>query len=215
MAISPDERHLYVMARDASLGYRTGYVNEAVAAFARDAASGELEFIEALKKGTTGLDGARGVAVSADGARVYVASRDDDSLAVFGRNLATGLLGFLEREMDGIGTTEVVDGLDGADVVEVSPDGADVYAAGAALPDTHPNTDDHAEPDPHAHDHFATDRHCDSDWPDRDSHLAACRHPHTVALPDRKPNLHTGLSRPNKHAGCARRRERGWSSRRR
>src|SRR5439155_1002922 len=76
-----------------------------------------------------GLDGAEGIAISPDGAHVYVAGRNDDSLAVFSRDAATGALTYVEIQRDGY--AGVVQGLLGAKAVAVSPDGAHVYAAGS------------------------------------------------------------------------------------
>ncbi len=69
--------------------------------------------------GVDGLDEARLVTVSPDGAHVYVAGAGDDAVAVFSRDIATGALGFVGS----------VDGLAGARSVSVSPNGAHVYVA--------------------------------------------------------------------------------------
>jgi 6-phosphogluconolactonase (cycloisomerase 2 family) len=74
-----------------------------------------------------GLDGARGVAVSPDGAHVYVTGRIDDAVATFARDPATGALSFVELDKDGMGG---VDGLDDASLAAASPDGAHLYVAG-------------------------------------------------------------------------------------
>jgi 6-phosphogluconolactonase (cycloisomerase 2 family) len=92
-----------------------------------------LVFIETIYDGdggvVVGLDGANSVAVSPDGKHVYVASSIANSVVVFSRDAASGVLSFVEAETDDSG---VVDGLQGARSVAVSPDGNHVYVAGFA-----------------------------------------------------------------------------------
>src|SRR5262245_3928000 len=117
LAISPDGRHLYVGGAD----------NDTLAIFARDAATGTLQFIESLQDGVGGIDGLdfpSDLQVSPCGARVYVTGFSDNSLAVFDRDPATGTLTVLEIVRDGIGGAQ---GLVGANTVVLSPDGASVY----------------------------------------------------------------------------------------
>ena len=119
VAVSPDDRHVYVASE----------VDDALTAFSRSSATGELTFVEFEKDevdSVDGLDRASGVAVSADGKHLYVASDQDDSLAVFSRDPTSGAMSFVEFEDDGAGG---VDGLDGARNAAVSPDGGSVYAA--------------------------------------------------------------------------------------
>jgi uncharacterized repeat protein (TIGR01451 family) len=99
MAFSPDQRHLYVAAGAPG----------AVVVFRRDSLAGspqfgELTFVEARLNGSdqpadlvtpvSGLAGASDVRVSADGAHVYVVSRDDSAIAIFQREASTGTLAF-------------------------------------------------------------------------------------------------------------------------
>lgn len=122
VALSPDGRHLYVAAS----------VSSALNVFARDPASGLLSFVEAQIDGVGGVAGMRsahGAIVSPDGAHVYVAGYEDDAIAVFARDPSTGALSFVEAQRDGVGG---VDGLDGTLWMSLSPDGAHLYAAGAA-----------------------------------------------------------------------------------
>src|SRR5439155_2088796 len=75
-----------------------------------------------------GLNAAVAVAVSSDGQNVYTVGQTDSAIGVFQRNTMTGQLTFLEAQQDGVGG---VDGVGGARAVVVSPDGNNVYAAGA------------------------------------------------------------------------------------
>ena len=123
VTVSPDGVHVYVTGRTVIGGEGT------VAVFNRDIASGALSFVEVQTDGIGGVDGldfAKSVTVSPDGAHVYVAGNGDDAVVVFSRNAATGALTFVEVQKNGIGG---VDGLDGLSLI-VSPDGAHVYAAG-------------------------------------------------------------------------------------
>jgi len=120
VAVSPDGAHVYAV----------GLSQEAVVVFERQVGTGYLVFVEAHfddQAGVDGLAGAQSVTVSPDGAHVYVAGSVDDAIAVFSRNAATGELGFVELERDGVGG---VDGINGIRSVVVSGDGAHVYAVG-------------------------------------------------------------------------------------
>jgi 6-phosphogluconolactonase (cycloisomerase 2 family) len=117
VALSPTGNHVYVASA----------IDDAVAVFSRDGSSGELTFVETLRDGiggVDGLDGAAFLAVSPDGAHVYVASDDDDAVAVFARNAGSGALSFVQafRRPADLGSPVAV---------AISPDGASVYAIGA------------------------------------------------------------------------------------
>ena len=117
---SPDGRHVYV----------TGNQDDAIATFERHAATGALTFLGATYDslgGNDGLDGANQIAISDDGAHVYVAASVDHSVALFARSPALGSLSFVEVHRDGVAG---VDGLDGATAIALSPDGKNVYATG-------------------------------------------------------------------------------------
>jgi 6-phosphogluconolactonase (cycloisomerase 2 family) len=120
--VSPDGAHVYVA---------TQIPDSAVATFSRNASTGALAFVEVDKDGVGGVDGledARELAISPDGASVYaVSGATDDGVAAFSRNASSGALTFVEAEEDGVG---VVDGLAQASDVAVSPDGDHVYVTG-------------------------------------------------------------------------------------
>jgi 6-phosphogluconolactonase (cycloisomerase 2 family) len=128
-AVSLDGKHVYA----------TGFFDDAVAVFTRDATTGKLTYVEMLKDGANdgsgnpidGLDGARSVTVSLDGKHVYAAGDLGDAVAVFTRDGATGKLTYVEMLKDGAndGSGNPIDGLDGPRSVTVSPDGKHVYTA--------------------------------------------------------------------------------------
>lgn len=93
VAVSPDGHCLYATSRaEGSLGY-----------FTRDAPTGALMFGGAVTEshaGVTGLANARGVTVSPDGTHVYVASPDDNGVAVFASDPATCVPTFLQLAQD-------------------------------------------------------------------------------------------------------------------
>lgn len=117
-AVSPDGAHVYA----------TGHSVDSVAVFSRNASTGKLTFVEAQfdnMAGVDGLEGASDIAVSPDGAHVYVTGRSDNAVVVFSRNSSTGELTFVEAHSD-----DVVAGLTFPSDIVISADGAHVYVTG-------------------------------------------------------------------------------------
>jgi 6-phosphogluconolactonase (cycloisomerase 2 family) len=118
--VSPDGKHVYT----------AGYIDDAVAAFERNANTGALTFVEVHKDGEGGVDGLNGgisVAVSPDGDHVYATGNYDNAMAVFERDATSGVLTFVDVHKDGEGS---IDGLQGAEFIAASPDGKHIYVAG-------------------------------------------------------------------------------------
>ena len=122
VSVSPDGADVYV----------TGFTSDAIAAFARNTTTGALTFIQVLKQSPgviDGIRGASGVAVSPDGAFVYVSGQVDNAVVVFSRNLSSGLLTFVQAKRSGSGC---VTGIRGATSVTISSDAKNVYVTGFA-----------------------------------------------------------------------------------
>lgn len=125
LAISPDGATVYAAAPTSS----------SLVVLSRDSGTGMLSFVEFFKNYSfgaqdphefDGLFNISTVAVSPDGANVYVASPFDDTIATFERDGGTAKLTFSQILEDGV---DGVQGLNGAVYLSVSPDGANVYVA--------------------------------------------------------------------------------------
>lgn len=134
LALAPGDTHLYVV----------GSTGNSLAVFARDAATGELRFLEAEIEATddasdpgpavAALDRPAGVIVSGDGRQVYVAARFGNALLVFDRNNdgaseQFGRVSYVTSYRDGqLG----IEGLGGAFALVLSSDGRHLYVASEA-----------------------------------------------------------------------------------
>jgi hypothetical protein len=123
VAVSPDGAHVYVASSRGQVG-----LGGTAAVFERNLPVGTLTFVTSYSDnqgGVTHLDGATSVAVSPDGQQVYVAAQAEDALTVFQRDSFAGTLTQSQTQEDGTR----INGLDGANDVQVSPDGQYVYVA--------------------------------------------------------------------------------------
>src|SRR5215470_5615782 len=119
LTISPDGSSLYTL----------GYYDGAVATFQRDLTTGAITPIQFLQPGPGGsptLNQAQDMVVSPDGKNLYVTASSSSTVVVYARDPATGLLGFVEAQVEG---TAGVVGLKGPIGIDFSPDGLYAYVA--------------------------------------------------------------------------------------
>ena len=140
IVISPDGRHAYVAS----------YGSHGIAAFRRARRTGLLEQLPG-RRGCVRHGGGRfcgrgraiggpvSIAISPDGASVYVASAGSDAVSVFARNWRTGVISQLAGERGCVsqragGGCVVGRALNEPTSVAVSPDGTHVYVTGRRFP---------------------------------------------------------------------------------
>lgn len=130
LAISPDGSHAYVTSESL----------DTLLVFNRNTNTGRLDLMTSYDSARAGfesmlLGAPMDVRVSPDGQHVYVASRTDNSIAVFARNSANGSLAFIQNQQEGqtssASATSANAGLGGVRQLLVSADGRNVYAAGS------------------------------------------------------------------------------------
>ena len=116
LALSPDGLFLYVSRASAVGG---------VQVYARDSSSGELTLAQSLADGDGGINGAKfsdSMALSPDGAFLYMTSSVENSVLVFARNALSGSLIYVETLLDDpfLSLLKPVD-------LDISLDGSRVY----------------------------------------------------------------------------------------
>ncbi len=124
-----------LLSGDGDHVYATSPSENSVSTFRRNRSSGALTFVELEQNGVfgvTGLAGARAMAMSPDGAHLYVLGGFSNAIAVFARqtNVAAsdyGRLTFKQSLQNAVGG---VDGIADPVAVSVSPDGKHVYVLG-------------------------------------------------------------------------------------
>ncbi len=112
--VSPDGRHVYA----------TSIWENALIAFARNAQTGQLSYIDTYWQGLDGVDGLdfpRTLAITADGDFVLSGSRNSGKIAVFRRDSATGALTFTQAPESGMQSISWL---------TLSPDNNFVYVVG-------------------------------------------------------------------------------------
>ncbi len=120
LSLSPDGKFVYAV----------GEGDDGIAVFSRNATTGRLTFVEAVKDGVSGVDGLDGVYninISLDGKFVYAAGNNEDAIVMFSRNTTTGKLTFVRVRKNNV---DGVTGLDGVTNIQISPDGKFFYASG-------------------------------------------------------------------------------------
>jgi len=132
LLLGPDGKQLYA----------TASTGDAVSVFTRNTTTGEIAYASCIGSSGAGcaaapvsaaLDGAAELAMSADGAQLYVTATNGDALAVLTRDGTTGALGFAGCVSDATaGSCSSLDNTHALDApvgVVLSPDGTRLYAA--------------------------------------------------------------------------------------
>lgn len=117
VAVSPDGVHVMVAS----------ILDDSLAVFRRNPATGSLDFVNVYQDGVGGifgLDGANDVAVSSDGSLVFVTGEVDDTVAVFSRDPGLDDLVLADVEQNGVAG---VQNMNRPTSVGVSPDNHHIY----------------------------------------------------------------------------------------
>jgi DNA-binding beta-propeller fold protein YncE len=125
-----DGAYAIALSTDGQYGYVSSILDNTVTVLERNSTTGALQLqpllgpVQLYKSAS--ISQAYGIALSADGASLYLTGYSSDNLEVLKRDPSNGRLTFVERHTNGqLG----VDGLDGVFRVAASPDGAFVYTA--------------------------------------------------------------------------------------
>jgi DNA-binding beta-propeller fold protein YncE len=127
-----DGAYQVVISPDGAYGYVSSILDNKVVVLNRDAASGALMLnplggpVQVFSTSAADLSQAYGLALSPDGAHLYLTGYGSDTLLVLARNAADGSLTSVEVHKQG---QAGIDGLNGVFRVTTSPDGRNVYTA--------------------------------------------------------------------------------------
>jgi 6-phosphogluconolactonase (cycloisomerase 2 family) len=133
LALSPDARHLFVASGCHNF---CNICDDALVVFARDPVTGALSFVQTIREAGSVdlLKGPSAVAVSPDGAHVYVAVTAGNAVAVFARDATTGRLTFVQVLRGQTFTPNLLPGqLNAPRSIAISANGAQVYVACSGL----------------------------------------------------------------------------------
>ena len=119
------------LSADGNHAYVTGFLEDSLSWYERNASTGALTYGGMLKDGVDGVDGLNGansVTLSSDGNHLYVTGLVDDTVSWYERNASTGALTYGGMLQDG------VDGVDGewCKGIALTADGNHAYATGSA-----------------------------------------------------------------------------------
>jgi 6-phosphogluconolactonase (cycloisomerase 2 family) len=131
VAVSPDGAFLYATARRAIPG-------GTLVIFQRNPATGALTFLGSILNGTGGVGGLENtqtLTMSSDGLNLYLPAFDNNAVVALARAPATGAVGPLDIEFDGVAG---VDGLEAPHTAAESPDGAHLYVVSQSRPTVTP-----------------------------------------------------------------------------
>lgn len=132
-------RHVYAVGTRSD----ANGVRDTVVAFSRDPLTGVLTRLRSWSDGeiaplpngggnapaVRGIRGGIDIVITADGRFIHVAGQQADAIAVFERDVGSGLLAWRSQVVDGeLG----VDGIGGVSALALSPDGRHLYAGGAS-----------------------------------------------------------------------------------
>ncbi len=115
--VSPDGKTVYV----------SGSYDNAIAIFERNESDGALTYLAVVEDGVDSVDGIQrinSIVVSPNNLNVYASGLNDDAVAIFNRDPATGLLSYSGQIKNGVGD---IIGLDGPSRLAMSENGEHIY----------------------------------------------------------------------------------------